>query len=218
MSNLHCKFDAGMQHLIKNDIRLAKVIKTIGPLNIDHVEADSFYFLTREIIGQMLSAKVSRIIFERLLSLCNGKLSAQNIALLSHDSLRHIGLSQSKTKFIKGLASAVLSNEIDFSKLSSLSDEDVIRELKKIHGIGNWTAKMYLLFFLQRNDVLPLEDGAFLQTFKWLYDKNSPAVKEIEKICSSWKPYSSIASRYLYIALDSGLTKIPINDFLNNGL
>ena len=97
----------------------------------------------------------------------------------------------------------------------TLSDDEVFHKLKRIDGIGNWTAKMYLLFFLQRDDILPYEDSAFLQSFKWLYNLSDVSKNSIISQCHCWKPYSSIASRYLYIALDSGLTKMPIDKFLN---
>ena len=73
---------------------------------------------------------------------------------------------------------------------------------------------MYLLFFLQRDDVLPYEDGAFLQAYRWLYNTKKCDQKNIEKRCKKWKPYTSIGARYLYRALDTGLTKLPIKDFL----
>lgn len=76
-----------------------------------------------------------------------------------------------------------------------------------LHGIGKWTAKMYLIFVLDRQEILPYEDIAFLQSYEWLYKTKDRSKKSIEKKCKKWKPYSSIASRYLYKALDTGLTK-----------
>jgi DNA-3-methyladenine glycosylase II len=73
---------------------------------------------------------------------------------------------------------------------------------------------MYLLFFLQREDILPYEDGAFLQAYKWLYNTKVIKPESIVRRCKQWKPYTSIAARYMYRALDTGLTKIPIKDFL----
>lgn len=207
-----------INHLKKSDKKLAKVIDTIGELDIHgyNQSTDSFIFLVREIVGQMISSSVKKIIFERLLEICNYEISTSNILKLEIEDLRSIGLSQSKSRYIINLAKLVDNKEIDFDKIALLSDEDAKVELKKIDGIGNWTSKMYLIFFLQREDVLPFEDGAFLQSYKWLYNTSNIKPSSIEKKCKKWKPYSSIAARYLYRALDTGLTKIPIKNFLNN--
>ena len=75
-----------------------------------------------------------------------------------------------------------------------------------IHGIGRWTAKMYLIFVLDRQDILPYEDVAFLQGYRWMYKTDITTKDSVLKKCAKWKPYSSIAARYLYRALDMGLT------------
>lgn len=208
-----------IDHLRNSDKKLAKVIDTIGELDIhDYGQStDSFVFLVREIVGQMISSSVKKIIFERLLNICNHEISTLSILKLKIEDLRSIGLSQSKSRYIINLAKLVDNKDVDFDKIALLPDEEAKLELKKIDGIGNWTSKMYLIFFLQREDVLPFEDGAFLQAYKWLYDTSDIKPSSIEKRCKQWKPYSSIAARYLYRALDTGLTKIPIKVFLSNG-
>jgi len=92
-------------------------------------------------------------------------------ALLIED-LRGIGLSNSKSEYIINLANLVKEENINFSALSQMSDENVIKCLTAIKGIGNWTAKMYLIFFLQRDDVLPYEDGAFIQSYRYSFQSN----------------------------------------------
>lgn len=96
-----------------------------------------------------------------------------------------------------------------------MPDKEVMKVLTSIKGIGNWTAKMYLLFFLKREDILPYEDGAFLQAYKCLYNTKIVKPESIARKCKKCKPYTSIGARYMYRALDTGLTKIPISDFLN---
>ena len=205
-----------INHLKSCDKRLAKVIDTIGELDFHNYNqsSDSFQFLVREIVGQMISSSVKRIIFERLLNICNNELTVSNILKLEINDLRSIGLSQSKSRYIINLAKRVDNKEINFDKISSLSNEEASSELKKIEGIGNWTSKMYLIFFLQREDVLPFEDGAFLQAYRWLYNTSITKPSSVESKCRKWKPYTSIGARYLYRALDTGLTKIPIKEFL----
>ncbi len=196
-----------IEHLKQADPILSKVINHIGPLTIIS-QKNSFYFLIREIVGQMISASVKKVIFERLIKLCDNEITPSKIILLEKDDLRNIGLSYAKSEYILNFAKQVNDGNISFEELNNLSDQDVIKTLTSIKGIGTWTAKMYLIFFLQRENVLPFEDGAFLQSYKWLYQTSKVDRKSIEKQCKKWEPYSSIGARYLYIALDSGLTKI----------
>lgn len=200
-------------YLKAKDKRLAKVIETIGELEISQ-HTDSFYFLVREIVGQMVSAAVKRVIFGRLEAICELNISPEVISKMRVEDFRAIGLSSAKANFIHSLAEEIVSGELSFDSLTSNSDEEVMRKLTSIKGIGSWTAKMYLLFFLRRDDVLPYEDGAFIQSYRWLYNTKKIDRKSVEKRCKKWKPYSSIAARYLYRALDTGLTKQPIKDFL----
>ena len=205
-----------IQHLKHCDPRLSKVIDKIGELNY-HVYndiSDSFNFLVKEIVGQMLSSSAKRVIYGRLIQLCDNEITPFVVAKLSIDQLRSIGLSRSKSIYILNLAGIVIREEIDFNALKTASDEEVIKILTSVRGIGNWTAKMYRLFFLQREDILPFEDGAFLQSYKWLYNTKNVIPESIVRRCKKWKPYTSIGARYMYRALDEGLTKIPIMDFL----
>ena len=205
-----------IQHLKKADARLSKVIDKIGSLDytVYNNHPDSFLFLIREIVGQMISSSVKKVIWGRLIELCNNEITPNTIGNLSVEQLRSIGLSQSKSNYILNLAKIVSDGKIDFYQLENMPDDEVLKVLTSIKGIGNWTAKMYLLFFLQREDILPYEDGAFLQAYKWLYNTNVTKPESIARRCKKWKPYTSIGARYMYRALDTGLTKIPIKDFL----
>jgi len=109
--------------------------------------------------------------------------------------------------YIRSLTNAVEAGEIVFEDLATVSDELVINKLTKIRGIGKWSAKMYLIFALDRQDILPTEDVAFLQSYEWLYNTKDRSEEAVKKKCKKWSPYSSIATRYLYRALDMGLTK-----------
>lgn len=202
-----------LDYLKKADWRLAKVIDEVGTLTM-YGHCDSFYFLVREIVGQMISASVKKVIFARLLDMCGGELSPGR--LLEHDisEFRSIGLSMSKSSYILNFAKEVADGNVDFEKLSSETDDVVMKSLMSICGIGTWTAKMYLIFFLRREDVLPYEDGAFMQGFKWLYNYKNPSRATVERVCKKWKPYTSIGARYMYAALDSGLTKEDVKSFL----
>jgi DNA-3-methyladenine glycosylase II len=206
-------------HLCKVDKRLERVICEIGDIEPhDYSEVDGFTFLVREIVGQMISAKVKKTIYNRLLALCHQEVIPSRIDALSIEDLRQIGLSNSKSNYIKNLATLALSGSLELEGLRALPDDQVMETLTSIKGIGQWTSKMYLLFFLGREDVLPFEDGAFIQAYRWLYNTSNVKPKEISKNCKKWSPYSSLASKYLYRALDTGLTTIDIDSFLSKEL
>ena len=195
-----------VRYLCQRDKRLSKVIDLVGDYTYKPYD-DGFSFLTNQIIGQMLSAKVSIKISERLEKLCDGKITPLEILKIEENDMRETGMSLSKAHNIKNLARAVERGEIAFDEMKLMDDSSVIKELTKFRGIGSWTAKMYLIFVLDRKDVLPYEDMAFLQSFSWMYKTSDLKKEYIEKKCKKWKPYTSIGARYLYKALDAGLTK-----------
>ena len=155
-----------VQHLCKMDKRLAKVINMIGYITYQPTHKDSYRFLVNTIIGQMLSNKVADIISARLDNLCNGCITADVINQLSDEQLKSIGISNSKVSYIRALTTTIESGEIDFESLNELSDAEIIRKLTSIRGIGKWSSNMYLIFVLNRQDILPTNDSAFLQAYE----------------------------------------------------
>lgn len=205
--------DKRIQYLKRRDSKLSLVIDRIGPIK-SYVPEDIFGFIVGEIVGQMLSNKVGDILEARLRKLCNNNISYQNILGLRSEEMRSIGLAYSKCEYLHNFATAVQNGSIVLDDLMTMDENEAFKKLTSIRGIGSWTAKMVLLFCLLREDVLPFEDGAFLQSYKWLYQTDDISRKSIEKTCSCWKPYSSIAARYMYRALDYGLTKKDVALFL----
>ena len=202
-----------IQYLIQRDNKLGAIIRRIGPLSYT-VHSDGYSFLIHEIIEQMLSVKAGQKIYSRLVDLCDGKLTPDRVSLLSFEQIKSIGTANSKVKFIQEITNEVSSGNLDFNELNSLSDEDAYKKLMSFRGIGNWTASMYLLFVKNSQDILPYDDAAFLQTFKWLYKKQKVNKNIVLKKCKKWSPFSSLASRYFYKALDTGLTKTKVEDLL----
>lgn len=196
-----------VQYLCKKDKRLAKVISMVGSISYTPHNENIYAFLIHEIIEQMLSVKAGQKIYERLKILCNGDITPERVNALSDDEIRLTGTSKAKIQYIRGLTEAIINGDLVFNDLNNLSDKEIIERLTKLHGIGNWTAKMFLIFVLDRPDVLPFEDGALLQSYRWIYKPKNLSAASIQKKCKKWSPYSSIASRYLYRALDMGLTK-----------
>lgn len=206
-----------IRHLKSRDRRLALVIGAVGPLACTRPNLTPFEFLAFHIVGQMLSTKAADAIYGRLADLVHGCLTAQDVAALDEERLRAIGLSRPKAGYMLGLAHSVLAGAVDFPALEDMDDEGVIRTLTRLRGIGNWTAKMYAIFMLGRPDILPLEDGAFLNGCRWLYGTAGSTPEALRRRGKRWSPWASVAARYLYRARDTGLTKIPFAESLGCG-
>lgn len=194
-------------HLSNKSKRLKKLINIIGPISYEIHTNDPYSFMIHEIIEQMLSIKAGAKIYQRFYEICNGIITPNIVAQLSVESIKSTGTSSAKASYIKELTKAVLNGELDFSALSEMDDDEIIKKLTSIKGIGIWTAKMFLIFVLDRQDILPFEDAAFLQSYKWIFNTDDTRKESIIKKSNSWRPYRSIAARYLYYALDMGLTK-----------
>jgi len=195
-------------HLKKKDVRLAAVIDAIGDIECSG-HPDAFSFIAKEIVEQMLSIRAANCIRGRIAAMTGGAFTPEALLGLTHADLRSAGLSTRKAEYLLGFAASAAGGKIDLDALGALTDEEVIRKLTSVRGIGPWTAKMYLLCVLGREDVLPLEDGAFMQAFRWLYGMKEAGREAAARRCRKWKPYSSVAARYMYRALDMGLTKVP---------
>lgn len=203
--------DERIKALKKKDKRLAQLI-SIAKSVYCPMYTDGYEFIVEQIVSQMLSNASAGKLIEKLKTIAGGRITADRLLLLSLDDIASIGISKAKAGYIISFTNAVASGDLDLSKLEGMSDENVMKELTSVKGIGNWTAKMYLLFVLQRQDILPYEDGAFLQAYKWLYETKNTKKDAVIKRCSKWSPYSSLASRFLYQALDSGLMKTSFSE------
>jgi len=206
----HDKNSPSIRHLCYSDTALKNLIRIIGDISYS-ISDDYFTFFVNTIISQMLSAKVANVLFSRLHFLFNGDISPERFNIVTISDLRNLGLSTAKAEYIINLAKHFQSNPDFFNNLNHKSDKEIIDKLTRLRGIGIWSAKMFLMFMLDRPDVLPYEDGAFQQSFKWLYPGLDNSKETIVNHCKEWSPYSSVASRYLYKALDMGFTKHPLS-------
>ena len=178
--------------------------KRVGPVELKwRGPSDFFAALCNEIVSQQLSDKVAEVLYQRLVSVCGGKITPGKITKLTDQHLRDTGMSWSKVKFIKNLADKVTKKEINLASLTKLENELVIEELVKLHGIGPWTAEMFLMFSLGREDVFSHGDLGLRRAIKKLYKfKKEPTRKQIDKIVSKWSPYRSYACLVLWRAVD----------------
>ena len=125
---------------------------------------------------------------------------------LEDEKLREIGVSYSKIGYLKNLSSAVLNNEICLDNLEGIENEEIVKNLTKVKGIGQWTAEMFLIFCLGRRDVFSLGDGGLQRSIKWLYRLDEvPKRKQLMQISEKWKPYRTFASLYLWEAINKNL-------------
>lgn len=173
----HLKVDINNSDVLilrQKDKVLSQLIGCIGNLTID-LEKDYYSALVKRIIGQQLSLKSTDTIWNRL---CKDSdfVSVEYILEFSDNALRGFGISRAKICYIKDLANKVMSSEIELEKLSGLSNEEVTNQLTKVKGIGLWTAEMFLIFSLGRENVLSSNDVSIKNAIKWLYQLGEEGV------------------------------------------
>ncbi len=191
-----------LNHLKKCDPVLCAIIERVGPYRMEYGSPE-FASVAEAIVYQQLHGKAAATIFKRLVELAGSPITPKGILKLSDEQLRGVGLSKQKSSYLKDLAAKTASGVLDFSKFSELSDEDVIKCLTQVKGIGTWTAHMFLMFSLRRPNVLPTGDYGVQMALKKHYRKRKlPKPKEMEKIARAWEPYRSVACWYMWRSLD----------------
>jgi DNA-3-methyladenine glycosylase II len=189
-------------HLKKVDPILGGIIERVGPYRINYDEP-AFASLAEAIVYQQLHGKAAATIFKRLTDLAGLPLTPGGVLKLSEEQMRAVGLSKQKLSYLRDLAAKTQAGELDFLKLPDLPDEEVIKHLTQVKGIGVWTAHMFLMFSLRRTDVLPTGDLGIQMAVKKYYRKRKlPKPKDMEKIAKCWSPYRSVACWYLWRSLD----------------
>jgi DNA-3-methyladenine glycosylase II len=191
-----------IQHLKKSDPVLRAIIERVGPFRMGYRAAE-FSSLARSILYQQLNGKAAASIFNRFTALAGDPLTPEGILKLTDEQLRGVGLSKQKSAYLKDLATKTRDGLLNFSKLPDMSDEEVIKHLTQVKGIGVWTAHMFLIFSLKRPDVLPTGDYGVQAAIKKHYRKRQlPKPHIMEKIAKPWAPYRSVACWYLWRSLD----------------
>lgn len=189
-------------HLKKSDPVLRAIIERVGPCRMEFGPAQ-FCSLAEAIVYQQLNGKAAVAIFRRFAELAGEPITPEGILKLSDEQLRGVGLSKQKSAYLKDLAAKTAAGLLDFSRLPDLSDDDVIKHLTQVKGIGVWTAHMFLIFSLRRPNVLPTGDYGVQMALKKHYKKRKlPKPKDMEKIARAWEPYRSVACWYMWRSLD----------------
>jgi len=181
---------------------MAGIIGQVGRCCIEYGPPE-FHSLAESIIYQQLNGKAAFTIFKRFAALAGEPITPQGILKLSDVQLRSVGLSKQKSSYLRDMAEKAARGELDFSKLQGLSDEEVIEHLTQVKGVGVWTAQMFLMFTLKRENVLPTGDFGVRMAIKKHYRKRKlPNPAQMEKVAKPWEPYRSIACWYLWRSLD----------------
>jgi DNA-3-methyladenine glycosylase II len=197
-----------MAALADADPVMAGLIARIGPMSIEkrrrgRPKSDAYGALLRAIVGQQLSTKAAATIFGRVQELFDGKVpTADQLIDADDDALRAAGLSGRKVEYVKDLARHVVGGELEVDRLGDLTDEAIVEEITAVRGLGVWTAHMFLIFHLEREDVLPVGDLGVRNAVKAEYGLDEvPGPEELERIAEPWRPHRTLACLYLWESL-----------------
>jgi DNA-3-methyladenine glycosylase II len=199
------------EQLAAADATMAALIERVGEIDLEtrlrrrseERPADAYGALLRAIVGQQLSTKAARTIYGRVLELFDGSTPAPEQLLEAGEAdLRAAGLSGRKVEYIRDLASHVISGELELDRLGERSDEEAIEEIVAVRGLGVWTAEMFLIFHLERPDVLSGGDLGIRKAVQIEYGLEAmPAPARVLEIGEPWRPHRSLASLYLWESL-----------------
>lgn len=188
---------------------MARIVDEQGPLGDISAERqglEHYAALVRSIVGQQLSVKAAQSIYNRLLGEFGGRppLPTEILERDPEQLRAAAGLSRAKTGFLRSLAEHVIGGDLDLDHVAELPDDDVIRELTAVKGIGVWSSHMFLMFQLGRPDVLAVGDLGVRRAVERAYGlADLPSTAELEAIAEPWRPWRTVACRYLWRSLDN---------------
>ena len=213
-------------HLKKSDPLMRAIIERVGPCRMEYGDPN-FHSLAEAIVYQQLNGKAAATIFKRFTALAGDPVTPAGILTISAEQLRAVGLSKQKSSYLFDMAERAQRGDLDFSRLDGMTDEEVVEHLTQVKGVGVWTAHMFLMFTLKRENVLPIGDfGIRMAMYKNYLEraakrngsgrsikKNArakpakekitlPTPEQMEKIAKRWEPFRSIACWYLWRSLD----------------
>ena len=196
------------ERLAASDPVIAELVAQIGELSAEdrrrgRPQLDSYGALLRAVVGQQLSTKAAATIYGRVLDLFGGATpSPEDLLVVDPQRLRDAGLSWRKVEYVRDLARHVESGELELERFGELSDDEVVAEITAIRGFGLWTAQMFLIFHLDRPDVLPTGDLGIRRAIEVAYGLDEPPDQErMLEIAEPWRPQRSLASLYLWESL-----------------
>ena len=185
-----------IEHLKCRDKKLGAAIDRIGIIQRE-ITPDPFTALISSIVSQQISKKAAETVWNRL-ALFVGRITPENIVMVSQDEIQTCGMSARKASYIQGIAKAAISGVVNFDTLHLLSDNEIIKKLSSLNGVGIWTAEMLLIFSLCRSDVVSYGDLAIRRGMMNLYDLKELRKEEFDLYVKRYSPYGSVASLYLW--------------------
>jgi 3-methyladenine DNA glycosylase/8-oxoguanine DNA glycosylase len=201
---MNADYAVARKHLMKADPTLKLIIKRVGPCALHAVAPrEPFEALCMAIASQQLSVKAADTIFRRFCDLFpKRKPTPDRVMTLTDDQIRAVGFSRPKVSFIKDLAARVLDGRLDLKGLKKHPDEEVMRQLVAVKGIGRWTAEIFLMFRLGRPDILPADDLGLMNAVHRAYRlRKRPDARKLRQMSELWSPHRSVASWYLWQSL-----------------
>ena len=194
----------GIKKLSSNDIRLKTFLQKFN-VPVLPIEKNYFWSLCRSVIYQQISGKAAKKISDRYLSLFDQdvKMTPADVLEIDIEKIYKVGISRQKSSYIKNIADAFSNNIINEKKISELDDQEIIKQLTSIKGVGRWTAEMFLIFTLRRTDVFPVTDLGIQKGFQIFYSLDKlPTIEMMNEKSESWRPYRTIMSLYLWYAVE----------------
>lgn len=185
-----------IKHLRKSDPVLGEAIEEIGMIE-RKINDNVFEATISSVIGQQVSTVAANTVTKRLIELI-GTISPENLRDADIEDIQKCGMTFRKAGYIKGIANSALSKEIDFNNLHKLNNEEVIKKLSSLHGVGEWTAEMILISALQRPDIVSFEDLGIRRGMKVLYGLEELKKADFEKYRKRYSPFGTVASIYLW--------------------
>ena len=198
------EYNCAVKHFLEKDVSIYSLMKKHKPLLLKK-RRNYFVHLCNSIVGQQLSVKSASAIRGRFLNHFDNLPTPEKVNKTDFLTLRSLGLSNAKAKYIKDLAEQVISKNISLNRFGKLNEEQIMTELTKVKGIGPWTVHMFLMFVLGKKDVLPIGDLGIKKAIMLNYNlKNLPTSEEVLNISrkNNWSPYNTYASMYLWKSID----------------
>ena len=194
-------WEEACKHLAKKDRVMRRLIPQFGDASLQS-RGDAFVTLARSIVGQQISVKAAQSVWDRFAVLPR-KMTPANVLKLKVDDMRAAGLSARKVEYLVDLSLHFDGGLLSTQKWASMSDDAIIDELVAIRGIGRWTAEMFLIFYLLRPNVLPLDDVGLINGISRNYFSGEAVSRsEAREVAAAWTPYCSVATWYIWRSLD----------------
>jgi DNA-3-methyladenine glycosylase II len=194
------------RHLSRRD-RVMKKLVASYPGAVLQSRGDAFTTLARSVVGQQISVKAAQSVWTRFHALAD-TMTPQCVLGLKVDDMRQAGLSARKVEYLQDLSKRFAESSLSLALWPQMTDEEIIKELVSIRGVGRWTAEMFLIFHLMRPNVLPLDDVGLTNGISQAYYSGEPVSRsEVRELAASWSPYATVATWYIWRSLDP----VPVN-------